>query len=96
MAGYRLSRAADASIAQIYEYSLLNFGEAVADAYFRGMHDILLRLVKFPRLGRECQEAGDDCRRLEYKSHVVFYVVDDDGILVLDILGSAQDPLRHI
>jgi toxin ParE1/3/4 len=96
MADYRLSRAADASIAKIYEYSLLNFGEAVADDYFKGLHDAFLRLAEFPRLGRECNEVREACRRFEYRSHVVFYVIDYGSILILDVLGSAQDPLRHL
>lgn len=97
MAGYRLSQAADASITAIYEYSLINFGEATADAYFYGLHGALVRLAEYPRLGRECNEVKSGCRRLAYKSHVIFYTVSGDGdIFVLDILGSAQDPLRHI
>jgi toxin ParE1/3/4 len=92
MARYRLSNAADEKIASIYEYSVLKFGEAQADAYFLGLHDLFDLLAANPSIGREQPDFGDDTRRFLYEAHIVFYRPVADGIFILDILGVRQKP----
>jgi toxin ParE1/3/4 len=93
MARYRLSNAADKKIASIYEYSVLKFGEAQADSYFLGLHDLLDLLATNPSMGREQPDFGADTRRFLYEAHLVLYRPVADGIFVLDILGVRQKPL---
>ncbi len=73
MAVYELSFDAEMSLAKIYEYSLVNFGEARADSYYVSMHETFEMLVDQPNLGRLFHEY----RRHEHGSHVVFYQVTD-------------------
>ena len=92
MARYRLSNLADQKIASIYEYSIVNFGETQADAYFLSLHELFELLAANPLMGREEPELGDGIRRFVHQAHVVFYTSDSDGVLILDIRGSRQAP----
>lgn len=90
MARYRLSTAADDKIASIYEYSVLNFGDVQADAYFLEMHDLFDLLASNPRMGREEPELGVGIRRFLYQAHIVLYRSVEGGILVLDVFGVRE------
>jgi toxin ParE1/3/4 len=90
MARYSLSRVADEKISEIYEYSLLHFGEKQADDYFLGMHALFDVLAQRPFLGRVSEELGLETQRFIYRAHVIFYRPVNDGIFVIDIFGSRQ------
>lgn len=92
MAHYRLSKVADKKIYDIYEYSILRFGENRADEYFIGMHEMFAILAERPLLGRECPDVGNGIRRFIYHSHIIYYRADAEGILVVDIFGDRQIP----
>lgn len=90
MARYRLSRIADQKIDSIYEYSILRFGEAQADSYFLGLHDLFELLANNPLMGQEEPDLGDGIRRFLYEAHIVFYRPISDGVLILDLKGVRQ------
>lgn len=90
MARYRLTGVADEKVDSIYEYSILHFGEAQADTYFLGLHDMFDLLAENPLIGREEPELGDGVRRFLYRSHIVFYRLVPDGVLIIDLKGVRQ------
>ncbi len=75
MAVYKLSAKADADLAGIYEYTILNFGLVQAREYFLGLHEHFATLAENPMQGRVAQEFAPTLRRFEYQSHIVFYVL---------------------
>ncbi len=87
MAVYRLSKTADIKLTQIYEYSLLNFGEALADRYYQSLHDAFERLAEMPLMGREFRGR----RRHEHEQHVIFYHQTSDGIMVVQIFHKSEN-----
>jgi toxin ParE1/3/4 len=87
MASYKLSIAASNTIADIYEYSILNFGEEVADDYFTSLHDTFELLANQPDLGRKFY----DYHRHEHREHIFFYTVTNYGIEVIHILHNKED-----
>ena len=92
MAVYKLSKAADIKLAQIYEYSLLNFGEEQADSYYLSLHEVFEKLAAMPLMGRPFRGR----RRHEHAEHVIFYRPVDDGILVLQIFHHLEDIDRRL
>ena len=96
MADYPLTPDADADLAAIYEYSILNFGLARARSYVLGLHHAFGLLGEFPRLGRDFSRVKPNCRRHDYASHLIYYRLEDDGVLILRVLHESQDPLRHL
>jgi toxin ParE1/3/4 len=50
MGEYQLSRKADEDLDGIYEYSIRQFGQKVADEYFLSLTDCLIKLAENPAL----------------------------------------------
>ena len=93
---YRLTPDAQADVGAIYRYSYENFGERQAEIYYQGLEECFELLGNNPRLGREFNEVVQGLRRHEHERHVVYYEIDDIGVLILRILGADQDPARHL
>lgn len=87
MGVYRLTRAAETRLAQIYEYSLFNFGEIQADRYFNALHDTFSMLADMPEIGRPFRL----WRRHEHQSHVIFYQPTVDGGLIVTLLHHSEN-----
>lgn len=96
MAGYSLSSKAAADLSRIYEYSILNFGLKQARQYLAGLHEQFETLAKNPTQGRSASELSPDLRRLEYESHVVFFVQKAKGIRIVRVLHQSMDMKRHL
>ena len=91
MAAYSLSSKATIDLAGIYEYSIITFGLAQARKYLSGLHDCFQMLAENPLYGREATELATNLRRLEYQSHVVFYIPEEQGILIVRVLHQSMD-----
>lgn len=96
MAVYSLSSKAAADLDGIYEYTILNFGLKQARAYLSGLHERFQTLGENPMHGRSASELSHGLRRLEYQSHVVFYVPKDKGIWIVRVLHQSMDVKRHV
>ena len=96
MAVYSLSSKAAADLAQIHEYTILNFGLNQAREYLSGLHERFETLAENPMHGRSASELSPDLRRSEYQSHVVFYVPKDNGIRIVRVLHQSMDFNRHV
>lgn len=96
MADYVLSNAAGADLDDIYVYSFETFGEARADAYFLSLRDALQTLAEKPRMGRDTSALYDGLLRHHHARHVVYYLIEDDGIFVVRVLHDAMDAPRHL
>lgn len=96
MAHYHLTAGADRDLVAHYEFGIESFGLARAQDYFLGLHERFELLAITPTMGRSVNELSPRLRRFEHGSHVIFYLPDDDGILVVRVLRQEQDFKRHI
>lgn len=97
MAAYRLSAAADADIDAIYEYSILNFGLAVAREYLAELIARFELLAEHADWGSDYGDLVPGLRRYEHTSHSIYFTRLDDGdVLIIRVLGARQDPARHL
>ncbi len=96
MADYSLSSKAAADLSGIYEYTILNFGLKPARDYLTGLHERFESLAGNPMQGRSASELSPDLRRLEFESHVVFYVPKAKGIRIVRVLHQNMDMKRHL
>jgi toxin ParE1/3/4 len=53
-------------------------------------------LVEQPTQGRKADELAPGLRRVEYQSHVVFYIPKDHGIRIVRVLHQRMDVTRHV
>ena len=96
MGNYKLTNNADKEMAEIYYHSVLEFGIEQARKYTTTLHQIFSTLSNNPRMGRNCNDLKAGCRRHEHKRHVIFYTPTETGVTILHVLGSEQDPIRHL
>ena len=95
MARYRLTRKADRDIENHYEYGIRNFGLDKAQIYILDMHERFVTLADNPVLGRGAKELSKNLRRLEYGAHVIFYLPEDSGVLIVRVLRKEMDFPQH-
>jgi toxin ParE1/3/4 len=95
---YKLSRLALADLKAIGRYTVQNWGRDQADRYIDEFRTLLGTLAQNPNLGRSCEEIREGYRRMEHRSHVVFYrnVVGEDVVEVIRILHRRMLPQKHL
>lgn len=96
MGEYQLSGKADQDLDGIYDYSLEQFGEKIADEYFLSLRDCLLKLADHPQLGRDCSDLVQGYFRFECGRHSIFYTVNKKGIFVVRVLHQSMNPDIHM
>jgi toxin ParE1/3/4 len=96
MGNYRLSVAAAADIEDIFEYGILIFGLTQARSYLQAMEKHFAILAENYAIGREAYDLTNGLRRFNYGSHIIFYLIVDNGILVVRVLHQSVDFQRHL
>ena len=96
MGVYRLSPRAERDIDRIYEYSITQFGFAVAHDYLTRLCHALEARTTHSEMGRDYSHLRRGLRRFEYESHSIFYRKSGGDILILRVLGQAQLAARHL
>jgi toxin ParE1/3/4 len=96
MATYKLTNKAESEIESIYEYSILNFGLQVAQDYICGLHDCFELLAEHQSWGSDYSFIASGLQRYEYRSHAIYYQSNEEGILIVRVLGGKQDPAFHM
>lgn len=90
--GFRLSAEAEEDIIGIAEMGLRLFGELQAQQYHDELFGLFALLAKNPRLARERHELSPPVRIHPHKAHLVVYLVEDTGgILILRIRHAHED-----
>jgi len=96
MAGYVLTREADADIQDIAVQSITNWGFARAQIYVTALHALFERLAAFPDMGRDAGHIRSGYLRMDSGSHAAFYRKTPTGILVVRVLHQRMDFVRHL
>lgn len=96
MGRYKLTRDADADVAQIYQDGLGMFGVTQAEKYAAGMAERFSFLAEKKIRGSDYSDVRPELRRADYVSHAIYYRHTDYGVLILRILHGRMDPGRHL
>ena len=96
MADFRLSLQADADLAGIADYTIEIFGIEQARRYRDGLQAAFQNLADNPLLGQSAGHLALQLRRLEHQSHVIFYMPQDYGVLIVRILHASMEASRHL
>lgn len=88
---YRTTRQADRDIIDIYLWGCREFGQPQAERYHEGLAATLDLIAANPRVARERAEFTPPVRLHPYKSHVIVYLLDGRGVLVVRVLHGRQD-----
>ncbi len=86
-----IKAAARAELAQIYEYSVAEFGWQVAETYLLGLRHAFDRLLEFPFIGPVYPDVTPEIRVLLHRSHRIFYRIEGDMVLIVRVLNKRRD-----
>jgi toxin ParE1/3/4 len=91
MADYRLSIAAEADVEALYQFSQMLFGQRQTDVYMEGLGRAFENLAQTPRIGRSAEDLKPELFRFRYQSHMIFYTIDPDRIVIQRVLHARMD-----
>tara|TARA_B100000678_G_scaffold281347_1_gene279068 strand:- start:1612 stop:1893 length:282 start_codon:yes stop_codon:yes gene_type:complete len=89
-----LSRKAQADLAEIRDYTAGRFGAEQSIAYLDAIEEAFRRLLAFPMIGATA--VGEDVRAFGCRQHRIYYVGDDERVLVVRVLHKAMDVGRRV
>ena len=95
MGNYRLTSCAESDLAEIADYTIGNFGIEQARRYRDALETCFQTIADNPKLGREADKLAPKLRRHQHKSHVVFYLAEKKGVLIVRLLHENRDFEQH-
>jgi plasmid stabilization system protein ParE len=96
MAGkYKISKRFKVKVTKTYEYLLNEWGLSVADAFFDRLVDKISTLQKYPFICKVTNKRFKIRRILLEKHNIIYYRIDGDTIVLVDLLNSKQNPKRN-
>lgn len=87
----RFTRAADADILNMMIEGIERFGPAQADAYAEGLKTACRAIEDNPEIVRLRTEFTPPVRIYRYSSHIIVYVTDGEGVLVVRVRHGRED-----
>ncbi|MGH7069362.1 MAG: type II toxin-antitoxin system RelE/ParE family toxin [Acetobacteraceae bacterium] len=87
---YRTTRQADADIVAIYLWGCREFGRHHAELYHQGLTTTFDLIAAHPRMARQRPEFNPPVRLHPYQSHLIVYMLDDVGVLIVRVLHGRQ------
>lgn len=96
MTGYRLTQDAQSDLIEIRRYTLKQWGAAQSQKYLSELRKIICLLAKTPILGKARPEVGLNILSFPYVSHLIYYVVHEQQLVVFDVLHKHMVPLNHV
>ena len=92
---YSLSTEASEDLDAILDYSILNFGLDVMIDYHSTLEDCFKSIEENPKLGINIEYIQKDYLYFKHRSHLIFYKINEKGILIVRILHKSMDVSRH-
>ena len=91
MARLVYSRQAASDIEEITAFSVAQFGAEVTGDYLTGLELACELLREFPEMSAIYPRVRPEMRCLIYRSHRIFYRMDEEQVLVVRVLHHARD-----
>ena len=91
MADYQLSVAAEEDIQALYRSSQTMFGPRQTELYMEGLGRTFQNLARTPLIGRRADDLKPGFFRFRYQSHMVFYTIELDQIVIQRVLHARMD-----
>ncbi len=96
MPGFRVSNAALKDLRDIGRYTQSKWGRGQRVAYLDGLNRQFNALTLNPRLAAERQDFDPPVRIHPHERHLILYVIDGGGILIVRVLHQSMDVARHL
>ena len=96
MSAFHLSQAARESLKSIGRYTEKMWGRAQRKKYLEALDNRFHDLAAAPEKGRSREALIPGLRSYQEGHHIIFYIVDTEGIIIADILHERMEPALHL
>jgi len=96
MRAIEYTASAEADLAGIVEFTLTTWGAGQARRYIEGLETLTARLVEQPALGMSCMDLSPGLRAFPYQSHVLYYLVEPERLIVVRVLHKRMNPSLYV
>ena len=96
MTGYRLTKDAQSDLIEIRRYTVQEWGAAQSQKYLSELRKTIRLLAEAPSLGKARPEVGLKVLSFPYVSHVIYYLVHEQLLVVFAVLHKRMVPLNHM
>lgn len=93
---YTLSKSADQDLEDIFDYTEQEFGLDQAINYLNDLEVLFGQLALNPELGRERNEIKLELRSITKNSHVIFYRVMTESVMIIRVLHGSRDMIKFL
>ncbi|QEY57753.1 type II toxin-antitoxin system RelE/ParE family toxin [Pseudomonas sp. C27(2019)] len=94
--GYSFTSDAKTDLVEIRRFTLKNWGVPQSEKYLLELRKTLRLLVEFPAQGRLRPEVSEGVLSFPYASHVIYYVVHQQQLVVFAVLHKRMAPRNHL
>ena len=91
MSVYRLTQKAEDDIIRIHAEGIRMFGAKQAWQYHDELEKVFRILAENPKIGRERHEILPPVRIHPHKAHVIVYLIDASGVLIVRVRHAHED-----
>jgi len=92
---FQLTPDAITSLKQIALYTRQTWGEKQCRSYLKSIDTCFHKLAASPMLGKSRSEIYHALRSHPVGRHIIYYLIQDAHIVIVNILHDKMDPLQH-
>lgn len=96
MTAYRFTPDAQTDLIEIRRYTLKQWGIEQSKKYLLELRQTLRVLSETPTMGKQRHEVGVDVFSFPHASHVIYYLVNKQQLVVFAVLHKSMLPLLHL
>lgn len=96
MPEYRVTRAAETDLEEIWRHTHKTWGLAQADRYIDKLAETFQYLAENPMQASACDHIRRGYRRALVENHVIYFRLADGGIDIIRVLHERMDAPRHL
>lgn len=96
MAAYSLTRDAQKDLIEIRRYTLKQWGVEQSKKYLLEIRQTIKALSETPAIGKQRHEVGNNVFSFPHVSHVIYYIIDKNQLVVFGVLHKSMVPLLQL
>lgn len=96
MPGFRLTPDAKSDLIEIRRFTTKQWGATQSHKYLSDLRQTIRLLAETPSLGRSRPDVGSDVLSFPQVSHVIYYLLHKQQLVVFGVLHKRMVPLNHL
>jgi len=96
MTVFRLTQDAKTDLIEIRRYTLKHRGKEQSKKYLAELRQTLQLISESPKIGKKRPDVGSGVHSFAHASHVIYYLVTKQQLIVFCVLHQSMLPLSHL